>query len=270
MPERDYTNDYEDWLRTQPPWEQGKPEPPQGSVAPPMSVAPPTAPPAPTPTTSGRPRDPRAGPPGSTEPNLDPPGYRGGYWGDDGQWVQGSPYNPGDTGGDGPIDFGGLERPDFNSWNWPVFTPPSAPNIEPFVFNTFEAPSLEEAMNEPGYAFARDQGRKMLENSAAARGLLRSGGTLKDILEYGNQFAEQNYGNVFNRKRDIFNTNEGNRFQAAGFNRDSLFGAFDRNYRGAYDAHRSQFDASKAGFDATLADWLKRVDATIAASRPPD
>jgi hypothetical protein len=52
---------------------------------------------------------------------------------------------------------------------------------------------------DPGYAFRQSEGMKALERSAAARGGLLSGGTLKGIQRFGQDLASQEYGNAFNR-----------------------------------------------------------------------
>jgi hypothetical protein len=51
----------------------------------------------------------------------------------------------------------------------------------------------------PGYQFRVDEGRKAMERSAAARGMLNSGGMLRQLQEYGQGAATQEYGNQFNR-----------------------------------------------------------------------
>lgn len=51
----------------------------------------------------------------------------------------------------------------------------------------------------PDYQFAQQQGTLALERSAAAKGLLNSGGTLKDLTSFGQGLASQQYGNYFNR-----------------------------------------------------------------------
>lgn len=60
-----------------------------------------------------------------------------------------------------------------------------------FGMNQFQA--------DPGYQFRLSEGMKAIERSAAARGLLQSGGTLKGIQRYGQEFAANEYGNAFNR-----------------------------------------------------------------------
>jgi type II secretory pathway pseudopilin PulG len=52
---------------------------------------------------------------------------------------------------------------------------------------------------DPGYQFRLKEGMKGLESSAAARGNLLSGGTLKGIQRYGQDMASQEYQNAFNR-----------------------------------------------------------------------
>jgi hypothetical protein len=52
---------------------------------------------------------------------------------------------------------------------------------------------------DPGYAFRMSEGIKGLERSAAARGGLLSGATLKGIQRYGQDLASQEYQNAFNR-----------------------------------------------------------------------
>ena len=59
---------------------------------------------------------------------------------------------------------------------------------------------------DPGYAFRMSEGMKALERSAASRGGLLSGATMKGIQRYGQDMASQEYQNAFNR----FQINRGN------------------------------------------------------------
>jgi hypothetical protein len=52
---------------------------------------------------------------------------------------------------------------------------------------------------DPGYAFRMSEGMKALERSAAARGGLLSGATLKGTQRFGQDLASQEYQNAFNR-----------------------------------------------------------------------
>ena len=68
---------------------------------------------------------------------------------------------------------------------------PKAAEYTPFGMPQFQA--------DPGYNFRMAEGMKALERSAAARGLLQSGGTLKGIQQYGQNIASDEYQNAFNR-----------------------------------------------------------------------
>jgi hypothetical protein len=58
---------------------------------------------------------------------------------------------------------------------------------------------MSEFQADPGYSFRMSEGMKGLERSAAARGGLLSGATLKGIQRFGQDMASQEYQNAFNR-----------------------------------------------------------------------
>lgn len=79
--------------------------------------------------------------------------------------------------------------------------------------------SLEELQATPGYQFQLEQGLQSVNNSAAAKGSLLSGGQLKDLNKYAQGVAstgyqaawdraQQAYNNAFNR----YTTNQNNTF----------------------------------------------------------
>lgn len=70
---------------------------------------------------------------------------------------------------------------------------------------TFTAPTNVTEQNDPGYQFRLSQGQKLLENSAAARGGLLSGGTGKALQQFGQDYASNEYGNVYNRALNQYN-----------------------------------------------------------------
>jgi len=57
----------------------------------------------------------------------------------------------------------------------------------------------QQFQQDPGYAFRQSEGMKALERSAAARGNLMSGSTMKGIQRFGQDLASQEYQNAFNR-----------------------------------------------------------------------
>jgi hypothetical protein len=68
--------------------------------------------------------------------------------------------------------------------------------------------TMADFVKDPGYDFRMEQGQQGLERSAAARGGLLNGGTLKALTRYGQDYASGEYANAYNR----FNSDTTNRF----------------------------------------------------------
>lgn len=66
---------------------------------------------------------------------------------------------------------------------------------------------MSDFQADPGYSFRLKEGMKTLENSAAARGGLLSGNTLRATQKFGQDLASEEYRNAYNR----FQTNRTNR-----------------------------------------------------------
>lgn len=79
-------------------------------------------------------------------------------------------------------------------------TAPGGELLRPFAMTDYQA--------DPGYAFRLKEGMRGLEQSAAARGSLLSGNTLKGITGYGQEMASQEYQNAYNR----YQTGQANQF----------------------------------------------------------
>src|SRR5215472_4244769 len=97
-----------------------------------------------------------------------------------------------------PGSFGSLMQ----GWNQP-FVPPTGATEQ----------------NDPGYQFRISQGLQALQNSAAARGGLLSGNTAQAIEQYAQDYASNEYQNVYNRSLgqyqqayNIFQQNQANQF----------------------------------------------------------
>lgn len=68
--------------------------------------------------------------------------------------------------------------------------------------------TMTDFQQDPGYQFRMDQGQQALERSAAAKGGAMSGGTMKALARYGQDFASNEYTNAYNR----FNNDRDQRF----------------------------------------------------------
>ena len=66
----------------------------------------------------------------------------------------------------------------------------------------------QDTYNDPSYQFRLNEGLKGVESSAAARGGLLSGATLKALNNYASDYASQEYSNAYNR----FNADQTNQY----------------------------------------------------------
>lgn len=73
----------------------------------------------------------------------------------------------------------------------------------------FTAPTAAEAAQYPGYQFGLQQGEGALQNSAAARGSLQSGNTQEALNNYAQQYAQNDYTNVYNQAQQQYQQNYG-------------------------------------------------------------
>jgi hypothetical protein len=55
----------------------------------------------------------------------------------------------------------------------------------------------------PGYDFARAEGIRAIDQSASARGMLNSGGRLRELMRYGTGVAQQDYNNWLSRLQGL-------------------------------------------------------------------
>jgi hypothetical protein len=87
----------------------------------------------------------------------------------------------------------------------------------------FQAPTGATEQNDPGYQFRLQQGTNAIEASAAARGNLFTGGTGKALTRFGQDYASNEYGNVYNRALNDYSLgyNQFKQNQADRFNRYS-------------------------------------------------
>lgn len=76
----------------------------------------------------------------------------------------------------------------------------------------FTPPTLAQAENYPGYQFGLQQGEEALTNSAAARGDLLSGNTQEALTKFAQNYAQNDYTNVYNQAFNTFEANQANKY----------------------------------------------------------
>jgi hypothetical protein len=86
---------------------------------------------------------------------------------------------------------------------------------------TFSAPTDLTMQNDPGYQARLKLGTDALQHSAAARGSVLTGGTAQALDQYAQDYASNEYGNVYNRAYNTFssNYNQYNQDQANQYNK---------------------------------------------------
>jgi hypothetical protein len=77
-------------------------------------------------------------------------------------------------------------------------------------YQSFQAPTGVNEQNDPGYAFRLSQGLGALQNSAAAGGNLFSGNAAVGLENYAQNYASNEYQNVYNRALQGYQTNAAN------------------------------------------------------------
>ncbi len=82
-------------------------------------------------------------------------------------------------------------------------------------FGTFTPPTAEQAAGTPGFQFSFDQGQRAVQTGAAAKGDLLTGGTLKDLAQFGTGLASTTYQNTFKNALDTHNTQYGDLYNLA-------------------------------------------------------
>lgn len=77
-------------------------------------------------------------------------------------------------------------------------------------YQDFQAPTGLTMENDPGYQARLQLGTDALQRSAAARGNVLTGGTAKALDTYAQDYASNEYGNVYNRALQSYGANQGN------------------------------------------------------------
>lgn len=154
------------------------------------------------------------------------------------------------------------DRPPMRGFNinmpgMPEWNAPGLPTIDPFQApDPFAAPNPQEIFNDPTYGMRESEGRRALEQSAAAGGVLRTGGTLKDLIKYGQQFASNEYGAVYNRAADVYDRNFRN-----------LLSTWESNRGLAFDRYHAELQGMLPGFQAEMEGYRSSVQAEIERAR---
>lgn len=108
---------------------------------------------------------------------------------------------------------------------------------------------------DPSYQFRLGEGMKALDRTAAARGGLLSGATLKGAQRYGQGLASQEYGNAYNRLAALAGVGQTATGAMTGLG-SQFAGAQGENYMGAANARASGYMGGANALSSGLGQYL--------------
>jgi len=118
--------------------------------------------------------------------------------------------------------------------------------------------SMADYQADPGYGFRLSEGQKALDRTAASRGGLLSGATLKGAQRYGQDLASQEYQNAYNR----YQTNRANQLNplqslsGQGQTTANTLGSAGQNYaNSAGEAYMGAGNARASGYMGSANSW---------------
>lgn len=150
------------------------------------------------------------------------------------------------------------------------YVPPNVARMdapEKFSYADFQAPTAENYQQmDPGAAIREKRGMAALQNSAAARGTLLTGGTAKAIQSYGQESASQEYQRAYDRSLQTYGTSRGN----AAENFDRNFGAKLNTFNANTNATQLEGSLGQGAWDRNMSlartQWQDARDAENAAA----
>jgi hypothetical protein len=110
------------------------------------------------------------------------------------------------VGKDGKVNW--AAQPPVRQFGGGMGGPPAGSANDPNFGSLMRDFGSSDFQQDPGYQFRLAEGAKALQRSAAAKGGLFSGGTLKDLTNYNQNFASNEFQNSYNR----FQTNRATKY----------------------------------------------------------
>lgn len=158
---------------------------------------------------------------------------------------------------------GGSAAANNAGFQWPGYQLPTPYQFTPFSYDSYSPLTADQAAQAPGYAFAAQQGRDAIQTSAAAKGNVLSGSTLKDLFSWGDQFAGQNYQTAENQNENVYNTNRNNAFNNWAGNQAGGLASWEANNQPAQFQFASGLQPQAA---LTFNDLLQRFQTGVNAT----
>lgn len=155
------------------------------------------------------------------------------------------------------------------------YVPPTAPAYQPIQTPTYTAPAPlaaatpyalpteADARATPGYQFTQDEILRAGQNSAAAKGGLLTGGTLRDIQDRAANVADTYYGNRVQQGLQAYDTNEANRQNIYALNNNVGLNAFNANVNALLGVNAQNTAGTNQQFQNTYIPGLNAFSANL-------
>jgi hypothetical protein len=111
----------------------------------------------------------------------------------------------------------------------------------------FTAPTGVDESNDPGYQFRLQQGQQALTRGQAAGGGAFSGGTLQALTRYGQDYASNEYQNVYNRALTGYNTNFADKLNSYSTNLAGALNTYNTNVNTGLEGYNTRANAYNTG-----------------------
>lgn len=149
-------------------------------------------------------------------------------------------------------------------FNAPEFKYDQTLDIPEFRYDhQFAPPKPGDIYDDPSYQFRYDQGAKAAQQAAAAKGTSRTGGQWKAMQDYGQNFASQEYGNIYGRARDTYGINFGAAKDAYDRMANEKMTEFGTNYGVARDVFDRNYTGAKDEYSPLFSQWQMRSNAEM-------
>lgn len=127
----------------------------------------------------------------------------------------------------------------------PVFQAPDP--LAPWTGH-FDQPTKDDLLTDPQFMAQLASGMQTIQRSAAAKGTLLTGGTLKGLDDNAVQTADKSYNDLFNNKLTTYNqgrtdflTNEANRYTSQFQNNETKYNNDFSNWQGQFGQQQGLF-----------------------------
>lgn len=170
----------------------------------------------------------------------------------------------GGGGGGGNFDYG---RPMENQFSPYREMAPFVFSQGAFSYQPFAGSSWDDAQKEPGFQKSQERLAKMIQNTAAYRGVLRSGATIGDLGTYLDQNQGQNFQQFDTRNFRNWSANRENAADAWSRNLGAEQWSYGQQANENQNFNNYRFNTEKATADDLLSRWSALINSTTALAK---